>query len=94
MPIRLLLLLISALATVLVAGPARAQAEVCDHQIEDWGGPALSNGISLHSLEWAPFGSAEWGWETYVPLIQQELGTACAASSPAPNSAGSSATAR
>ncbi len=51
MPMRLLLLLISALATVLVAGPARAQAEVCDRQIEDWGGPALANGISLHSLE-------------------------------------------
>ena len=82
MPIRLVLLLISALATVLVAGPVRAQAEFCDRQIEDWGGPALANGISLHSLEWAPFGSAEWGWETYVPLIQQELATGCAASSP------------
>ncbi|MBA3050156.1 MAG: D-alanyl-D-alanine carboxypeptidase, partial [Alphaproteobacteria bacterium] len=62
MPMRLFLLLISALATVLVSGPARAQAEFCDRQIEDWGGPALANGISLHSLEWAPFGSAEWGW--------------------------------
>ena len=82
MPMRLFLLLISALATVLVAGSAKAQAEPCNSQIEDWGGPGLSNGISLHSLEWAPFGSAEWGWETYVPLIQQELGTVCSASSP------------
>ena len=50
MPMRLLLLLISAVVAVLAAGPARAQAEFCDRQIEDWGGPALSNGISLHSL--------------------------------------------
>lgn len=82
MPMRLLPLLISALMTFALAGVARAQTEVCDRQIEDWGGPALANGISLHSLEWAPFGSPEWGWETYAPLIQQELGTACAPNSP------------
>ena len=47
MPMRLFLLLISAFATLLVAGPARAQVEFCDRQIEDWGGPALANGISV-----------------------------------------------
>ena len=34
--------------------------------------------MSLHSLEWTPFGPPEWGWETYLPLIQKELGTDCA----------------
>ena len=82
MQMRLFMLLISAVASVLVVEPARAQPESCDRQIEDWGGPALANGIALHSLEWTPFGSTEWGWETYVPLIQQELGTGCAANSP------------
>jgi len=82
MPIRLFLLLVSAFAALILASPARAQAEFCDRQVEDWGGQALSNGISLYSLEWTPFGATEWGWETYVPLIQQELGTGCDASSP------------
>ncbi|MDP1528461.1 MAG: D-alanyl-D-alanine carboxypeptidase family protein [Rhodoferax sp.] len=84
MAIRTALLCIFILFAALLAAPERASAQVerCDRQIEDWGGPALSNGISLQSLEWAPFGSNEWGWETYVPLMQQELGTGCAANSP------------
>jgi len=84
MVIRTALLSVSILVAALLVAPDRAaaQVEVCDRQIEDWGGPALVNGISLHSLEWAPFGSAEWGWEAYVPLMQQELGTGCAANSP------------
>jgi hypothetical protein len=82
MPVRLVLLIAAALATLFLANPARAQSNPCDRQVEDWGDQALANGISLYSLEWTPFGPTEWGWETYVPLIQQELGTGCAANSP------------
>lgn len=91
MPIRLFLLLTSVAAALVLAftlapaGRADARAAdpgLCDAGIEDWGGPALSNGISLHSLEWAPFAATEWGWETYVPLIQHELGVGCPANSP------------
>ena len=84
MSIRTAFLSVTLLLAALVAAPDRvsAQAEFCDRQIENWGGQALSNGISLYSLEWTPFGATEWGWETYVPLMQQELGTGCAASSP------------
>ena len=69
------------------AGEARAQggpavAEACDTNEIEWGAPAMANGISHASLEWAPFGPTEWGWETYLPLIQKELGTGCAAGSP------------
>lgn len=44
-------------------------------------GPAVAaqtNAASLHTLAWAPFGRPETGWETYAPLIAQEIGTACA----------------
>ncbi|WP_245161680.1 D-alanyl-D-alanine carboxypeptidase family protein [Brevundimonas alba] len=69
------------------AGQARAQnrsgaAEVCDVGATEWGAPALANAISHYSLEWTPFGPTEWGWETYLPLIQKELGTDCAPGSP------------
>jgi len=69
---------------VLGAGEARAQgaAEVCDTGQVEWGAPALANAISHYSLEWTPFGPTEWGWETYLPLIQKELGTGCAPGSP------------
>lgn len=84
MAIRTALLSVTLLLSALVAAPNRAsaQAEVCDRQVEAWGGPGLANGISLYSLEWSPFGATEWGWETYLPLIQQELATGCAANSP------------
>ncbi|WP_414977863.1 D-alanyl-D-alanine carboxypeptidase family protein [Brevundimonas sp.] len=48
-----------------------------------WNDPAAANAISHYSLEWAPFGQTEWGWETYLPLIQQELATGCGAGTPA-----------
>jgi hypothetical protein len=66
---------------VLPAGRAQAQARCQTHEAA-WSGPAFSNAISVYSLEWAPFGQAEWGWETYLPLIQQELRTACAPNTP------------
>jgi len=43
---------------------------------------AVANAASLHTLPWAPFGRAEAGWETYVPLIARELRTACPPASP------------
>jgi len=82
--------LLSLLAAALVLGgasAARAQtaysAGACDAEAIEWAAPAMANGISVYSLEWTPFGATEWGWETYVPLIQRELGTDCAPNAPA-----------
>ena len=88
MTLRLVLLSLSACLAWLIAGGVMAQdrsdgAESCDLDTVEWASPAFANAISLHSLEWAPFGASEWGWETYVPLIQKELGTNCAPNSPA-----------
>jgi len=68
-------------ALLMSAGAAMAQ-ERCDADPIEWGGPALANGISVYAMEWSPFGTSEWGWDTYLPLIQQELGTDCAPGSP------------
>ena len=38
---------------------------------------AARNGASLATLAWSPFGRPETGWETYAPLIAQEIGTTC-----------------
>ena len=52
------------------------------------GGPAslqpaaADNAVSVASRDWAPWGRAERGWETYRPLIAQEIGTACGPDSP------------
>ncbi len=86
-PGRLLLSLIGAALVLAGAVEARAQeraaaAEACDAGSIEWGAPALANAISHYSLEWAPFAATEWGWETYLPLIQQEIGTDCAPGSP------------
>jgi hypothetical protein len=43
---------------------------------------ALDNANSLTMRDWSPWGRAERGWETYLPLIAQEIGTACGAESP------------
>lgn len=74
-----LLLGMVGLMLALVAGPARAQA--CQSSGDAWSGPAFANAISIYSLEWTPFGSTESGWETYLPLIQKEIGTDCPPSS-------------
>ena len=68
------------LLLALFAGPARAQA--CQSSGDTWAGPAFANAISVYSLEWAPFGPNESGWETYLPLIQKELGIDCPPSTP------------
>ena len=56
---------------------------ICDRPTSAWDGAAQANGISLYTLEWSPFGSAEWGWETYTPLIQREIDSPCDPASPA-----------
>ena len=81
---RRLLSLIGAALVLGGASAARAQsAEACDAGTVEWAAPAMANAVSHYSLEWTPFGAAEWGWETYLPLIQREIGTDCAAGSPA-----------
>jgi D-alanyl-D-alanine carboxypeptidase len=60
---------------------ALAQGE-CDTQGARWGDQAVANAISVYSLEWAPFGATEWGWMTYVPLLQREMGTHCDPTTP------------
>jgi D-alanyl-D-alanine carboxypeptidase len=64
----------------LVGGAARAQG--CDRSGDAWSGQALANAVSVYSLEWSPFGQAELGWQTYVPLLQHELRTDCSPTSP------------
>jgi hypothetical protein len=43
---------------------------------------ASDNAVSLTSLDWAPLGVPERGWEVYEPLIAQEIHSACPASTP------------
>lgn len=43
---------------------------------------AATNAHSLTALVWSPLGRYETGWETYEPLIAQEIGTGCPATSP------------
>lgn len=84
-PSRLLSLLCAG-AVWLTAGAAMAQgrgegrdrADRCDVDSVEWGAPAFANRISFQAMQWAPFNGSEWGWETYLPLIQKEIGTDCA----------------
>ena len=73
---------VAVLSLWVLAQPASAQgwaqAEACDTASPEWDGAAFANFISVNSLEWTPFNTMEWGWQTYVPLIQQEIGTRCA----------------
>lgn len=64
------------------AGAARAQTDPCQTNADVWAGQGFSNAISVYSLEWSPFGATEWGWETYLPLIQHELRTDCGPDTP------------
>lgn len=50
-------------------------------RVDGWTAAAQANAASLPALPWSPFGRAETGWEIYVPLIQQEIATACPADS-------------
>lgn len=72
--------LLAGLALLAFASTARAQD--CRSAGPDWEGPAFANAISIYAMPWTPFHSAETGWETYVPLIQREIGTDCAPETP------------
>ena len=87
--IGLTLLLVAAL-TGGVARPDRARAQsidvlnevaLCYNAAATWYEAAAGNGRTLQSLEWQPFGR-EYGWETYLPMTQQEIGTRCAPFTP------------
>lgn len=71
-------------ALIGVAAPAVArQVEPdCHFTGTQWEGAAFANAISIYAMEWAPFGQTEWGWETYLPLLQNELHTRCAPNTP------------
>lgn len=86
------LILLTATLLALTGGATAAAAQgrvpshatpVCNQETEQWGGAGFANAISVYSLEWAPFGATEWGWLTYLPLIQQELHTDCGPATPA-----------
>jgi hypothetical protein len=61
--------------------PGAPRPVSADCRANGWRDAAQANANSLVGLAWAPFGRAEIGWETYVPLIQHEIATACPASS-------------
>ena len=80
----LLILFCATLMSLGVGGTAAAQgADRCQTGRAQWAGQAFANAISEYSLEWSPFGTSEWGWVTYLPLLQKELGTDCDANTPA-----------
>lgn len=68
--------MIAGLLALVLTGPAVAQTR-CEAGRETWSDAAFANALSIYSLEWAPFGTAEWGWGTYRPLVQKEIGTEC-----------------
>lgn len=72
----MLALLLTAALAWLAPGGASAQ-DRCETHRDVWAAPAFANGVSIYAMEWAPFGSAEWGWVTYLPLIQKEIGSDC-----------------
>ena len=45
-------------------------------------GAAVQNAVSLHAMTFSPFGHIEIGWETYLPAVQHEIGSACPAGTP------------
>jgi D-alanyl-D-alanine carboxypeptidase len=61
--------------------PLPAPISVCD-TARGWDRAASLNARSLQTLRWAPFRRPEVGWQTYLPLIQKEIGSACPPQSP------------
>lgn len=59
--------------------PAARTAQAVDCQSPAWQAAARANQASLYTLAWSPFGKAETGWATYVPLISREIGAQCPA---------------
>ena len=65
----------------LFAGQARA-AGPCHTNADVWSAQGLANAEAAYAMPWTPFGSTEWGWRPYLPLIQHELHTRCGAGTP------------
>ncbi|MET4683625.1 D-alanyl-D-alanine carboxypeptidase [Brevundimonas faecalis] len=87
MTVRIAVLAAALLSLFGASGMAHAatnagEAQICDRLTTAWDSVAQGNAVSLYTLEWAPFGSSEWGWETYIPLIQREVGSPCDPASP------------
>lgn len=90
MPRIALTLVLVTLMTAFAITPGRARAQaleglgevgLCYNSAATWYEAAAGNSRTLHSLEWQPFGR-EYGWETYLPMTQQEIGTSCAPFTP------------
>jgi len=64
----------SALAATPVATGCQAPEKFAD--------AARTNGRSLRTLDFEPFGREEIGWEVYAPVIAAEIGTDCAPDTP------------
>lgn len=63
---------------LMLAAPAGAQTACLT-------GPAfagVTNTVTLRTLRWTPFRNPETGWETYAPLIANEIRTSCPFTSP------------
>lgn len=76
--ILILLCLVSAGGAAAQSAPGTpAPFAPCEVYEDTFAPVAAANAVSLHSLEWAPFSGTEWGWETYVPLVQKEIDLAC-----------------
>ncbi|WP_374471493.1 D-alanyl-D-alanine carboxypeptidase family protein [Phenylobacterium sp.] len=52
------------------------------HSARGWDRAARLNAASLRTLQWAPFGRPERGWEIYLPMIQQTIGADCPPDTP------------
>jgi LAS superfamily LD-carboxypeptidase LdcB len=71
------------LALAALAAPAAAGAYAsCGDAAEAYVKAARKNAETLDTLNWAPFGPAEKGWETYAPLTGHEIGTTCGFGTP------------
>lgn len=68
-------------ALLLLAPSARADS-ACATYAGSHGPAAAANAGSFHFMEWTPFSEVEYGWETYLPMIAREIGTACPPGSP------------
>ncbi len=77
------MILAGAAGLMVAVGGAEASESACQADAAEWAGPAYRDRGSVQTLQWAPFGASEWGWETYLPLIQQELRTDCEPGTPA-----------
>lgn len=85
MTMRLWMLGLAAMSVMWCAAPDPARGDDAAACSADgaYSEAASANAVSLHALEWSPFGRVEIGWETYLPLIRRELVTDCHPGTPA-----------